>query len=98
MTENKILQFEPFKKAKKWDDEYIEFLGNIEKYFKTKTNPEAMTKRLYFALRYLEGIVNSFWIFNILGINKNDKEFKKGRKYCIGWLEEILKKLKDEEK
>ena len=56
-----------------------------------------MTKRLYFALRYLEGIVNSFWIFNILGINKNDKEFKKGRKYCIGWLEEILKKLKDEE-
>lgn len=39
MIENKILQFEPFKKAKKWDDEYIEFLGNIEKYFKTKTNP-----------------------------------------------------------
>ena len=58
MIENKILQFEPFKQAKKWDDEYIEFLGNIEKYFKTKTNPVEMKKRIYFGLRYLDGIVN----------------------------------------
>ena len=35
---NKILQFEPFKNAKKWDDEYAKFLGNTEKYFGAKTD------------------------------------------------------------
>lgn len=92
---NKILQFEPFKNAKKWDDEYVKFLGNTEKYFGAKTDFEQMTKRLYFAIRYLSGVANSFWVFTKLGINQDNKELQKGKLYCIGWLEEILSSLKN---
>lgn len=92
---NKILQFEPFKNAKKWDDEYAKFLGNTEKYLGAKTDPEQMAKRLYFAMRYLSGVANSFWVFSKLGINLDNSEFEKGKLYCIDWLEEILNKLKN---
>lgn len=92
---NKIIQFEPFKNAKKWDDEYVEFLGSVEKYFGPKINPEQMAKRLYFAMRYLSGVVNSFWVFDKLGININNMEFEKGKLYCINWLEEILERLRN---
>ncbi|MGN1153818.1 MAG: hypothetical protein ACI4S3_07295 [Candidatus Gastranaerophilaceae bacterium] len=92
---SKIIQFEPFKNAKKWDDEYPKFLGNLEMYFGTQTDTEQMTKRLYYAIRYLQGVVNSFWVFDLLGIKEDTKEFEKGKKYCIEWLEEIIKNLKN---
>ena len=96
---NKILQFEPFKNAKKWDDEYAKFLGYTEKYFGAKTDPEQMAKRLYFAMRYLSGVANSFWVLSKLGINQDNKELQKSiqksKLYCIDWLEEILNKLKN---
>ena len=92
---NKILQFEPFKNAKKWDDEYVKFLGNTEKYFGAKTDFEQMAKRLYFAIRYLSGVANYFWVFSKLGINQDSKEFEKGKLYCINWFEEILSRLKN---
>lgn len=65
---NNIVQFEPFKNCKQWDEEYPKFLGNLEKHFGTKTDPQEMMKRLYYALRYLQGNINAFWIFDILGI------------------------------
>ncbi len=92
----KIIHFEPFKNGKKWDDEYPKFLGSIERYFGTKTDVEQMTKRLYYAMRYLQGVVNSFWIFDILQIKENTKEFERGKKYCIEWLEEIIATLKNQ--
>ena len=91
---SKIIQFEPFKNAKKWDDEYPKFLGSIEKHFGTKTDPETMAKRLYFAMRYLDGVVNSFWIFTLLGIKMDAKEIERGKKFCTDWLQDILDKLK----
>ena len=91
---SKIIKFEPFKNAKQWDDEYPKFLGNIEKHFGTKTDPETMTKRLYFAIRYLEGVVNSFWIFTLMGISMDAKEIERGKKFCINWLQDIIDKLK----
>lgn len=92
---NKLIQFEPFKNAKKWDDEYPKFLGNTEKFFGAKTNPEEMAKRLYYALRYLDGVSKSFWIFSLLGIPTNAEELKRGKKYMIEWLEQILKNMKE---
>lgn len=90
----KIIQFEPFKNAKKWDDEYPQFLGNVEKCFGAKIDPESMAKRLYYAMRFLQGVVNSFWLFDILGVDNNLKEVEKGKKYCTKWLEEMLERLK----
>ena len=92
----KIIQFEAFKNSKQWDDEYPKFLGNVERYFGTKTDEEQMAKRLYYAMRYLQGVVNSFWIFDILQIKENTKEFERGKKYCIEWLEEIIATLKNQ--
>lgn len=92
----KIIHFEPFNNAKQWDDEYPKFLGNVERYFGTKTDIEQMTKRLYYAMRYLQGVVNSFWIFDILQIKENTKEFERGKKYCIEWLEDIIATLKNQ--
>lgn len=89
-----VISFEPFKNAKKWDEEYPVFLGNAEKCFGDKVDPEQMAKRLYYALRYLEGVSRSFWIFEMLGSSMNAKEFEKGKKFMIAWLEEILKNLK----
>lgn len=86
---NKVIQFEPFKNAKQWDDEYSKFLGNVEKHFGAKTDPEAMGKRLYYALRYLNGVINSFWIFELAGIEQSQK----GKKFCKDWLLEMAGKL-----
>lgn len=35
-----------------------------------------MAKRLYYAMRYLQGVVNSFWVFDLLGIKEDTKEFE----------------------
>ena len=91
---SKIVQFEPFKHAKEWDDDFPKFLGNVEKCFGAKTDPESMMKRLYYAMRFLSGVINSFWIFDIFGITKDLKEVEKGKKYCTEWLEEMLERLK----
>jgi hypothetical protein len=91
---SKIVQFEPFKHAKEWEEEYPKFLGNIEKHFGTKTDPESMAKRLYYAMRWLDGVFNSFWIFSLMGIDINAKEIEKGKKYCIDWLQDIIDRLK----
>ena len=74
---NKILQFEPFKIAKKWDDEYAKFLGYTEKYFGAKTNPEQMVKRLYFAMRYLSGVeVEQIYLSHCADV---DDDFHRGK-------------------
>lgn len=89
-----IIPFEPFKHAKQWDKNYPKFLGKVEQCFGAKTDPEEMHKRLYYAMRYLDGVSNSFMIFSLLAGNMKSKEMEKGRKYCIDWLEDIIKKLK----
>lgn len=92
-----VVIFEAFKNAKQWEDDYPQFLGKVEQCFGAKTDPESMCKRLYYAVRFLEGVVNSYLIFSILGVNLNDESNKRGRKYLIEWLEEILKNLKEGE-
>lgn len=91
-----VIIFEAFKNAKKWDDEYPQFLGKAEQCFGAKTDPESMVKRLYYALRYLDGVANSQQIFRMLGLDTmlETPEQRKGKEYCIRWLEDILKKIK----
>ena len=82
---SKVIQFEPFKNSKAWDDEYVKFLGNTERFFGSKTDPQLMMKRLYFAMRYLHGVIRSFMIFGLLGIEHS--ELKRGIKFIVDWLE-----------
>lgn len=87
-----VIQFEAIKNGKQWEDEYPKFLGHIEKYFGTKTDPGTMFKRMYYAIRFLEGVVNSFMIFSLMGIPI--EENKRGKQFLIEWLEDIVDKLK----
>ena len=94
MEENNVVIFEAFKNAKQWDEEYPKFLGNAEKTFGAKTDTEEMLKRLYYAVRYLDGVSRSFFIFSMLGIKMKGKDFDRGKDYLIKWLEEIVENLK----
>lgn len=95
-SNSNVIQFEPFKNSKKWDDEYPKFLGNLEKHFGAKTDPESMMQRLYYSLRFLQGNINAFWIFDVLGIqNMKEEELKRGKQFCIDWLQEMLNTLKN---
>ena len=91
MSDN-VIQFEPFKHARDWDKDYPKFLGNAEKCFSAKTDTEQTMKRLYYATRYLQGIANAVFVFNILGIDC--EELKRGKKYIIALLEDLIMRLK----
>lgn len=94
MGNNNVLDFEAFKHSKSWDDEYPKYIGHQEKYFGTSIIPETLYKRLYYAIRYLEGVSNNFWIMAQLGLNMNPIELKKGKQIMIEMLEGIIERLK----
>lgn len=94
MDNNKIVQFEAFKNAKAWDDEYPKYVVYQEKYFGSRIQPDDLYKRLYYAIRYLEGVSNNFWIMAQLGLNMNPIELKKGKQIMIEILEGIIERLK----
>lgn len=89
-----VLNFELFKNQKELDNEYSKFLNHCNKYFGTNVSPEGVFKRLYFATRYLEGTVNGYKIFTMLGLTK--EEYDKGTKLFCDWLEAIIKDLKND--
>ena len=94
MDNNKIVQFETFKHAKAWDDEYPKYVVYQEKYFGSRIQPDDLYKRLYYAIRYLEGVSNNFWIMAQLGLNMNAADLKKGKQHMIEALEGIIERLK----
>lgn len=89
-----VVQFELFKNQKALDKEYPIFLSICEKFFKSKATPEAMLKRLYYTMRYLEGHINGLGILLLL-TNMSMEDQKAGIKHIISWLESLLLDLKD---
>lgn len=88
----KIIDFEQFKGKKELDKGYEKFLSTANKCF-SGYSPDSMLKRLYYTIRYLEGHINGLSILFLLkGITMDEQ--KKGVKYMIDWLEEIIKDLK----
>lgn len=94
LNENgKILNFEQFRGQRELDKDFPKFLGNAEKTFEGKVTPEAMMKRLYYTMRYLEGHINGLSIL-WLCFGTDMAEQKRGVKLIIDWLEDIIENLK----
>lgn len=92
-TDGKILNFEQFRGQRELDKDYPKFLGSAEKIFEGKFTPEAMMKRLYYTLRYLEGHINGLSMLWLLaGVDMEEQ--KRGVKLIIDWLEDIIENLK----
>ena len=92
-TDGKILNFEQFRGQRELDKDYPKFLGYAERIFEGKVTPEAMMKRLYYTLRYLEGHINGLSMLWILaGVDMEEQ--KRGVKLIIDWLEDIIENLK----
>lgn len=92
-TDGKILNFEQFRGQRELDKDYPKFLGNAERIFEGKFTPEAMMKRLYYTLRYLEGHINGLSMLWLLA-GLDMEEQKRGVKLIIDWLEDIIENLK----
>lgn len=92
-NDGKILNFEQFRGQRELDKDYPKFLGNAEKTFEGKVTPEAMMKRLYYTLRYLEGHINGLSILWLcFGVTMDEQQ--RGVKLIIDWLEDIIANLK----
>jgi len=86
-----IINFELFKNQKQLDKEYTAFMNHCNKFFGADVSPEGIFKRLYFATRYLEGTVNGYKVFTIMGLA--DEEYNKGTELFCDWLEQIIKDM-----
>lgn len=92
-NDGKILNFEQFRGQRELDKDYPKFLGYAETIFEGKVTPEAMMKRLYYTLRYLEGHINGLSILWLcFGVTMEEQQ--RGVKLIIDWLEDIIANLK----
>ncbi len=90
----KILNFEQFRGQRELDKDYPKFLEYAERIFEGKLTPEAMMKRLYYTLRYLQGHINGLTIL-WLCLGATMEEQKRGVKLIIDWLEDIIESLRE---
>lgn len=88
-----IIDFEQFKNEKKLEQEYLKFLTYTEKYFKDYSEAEIF-KRMYFIVRYIEGTINAFNMILIARGSDKFEDNKRGIKYLIEFLENIIQDLK----
>lgn len=90
-----IIDFELFKNQKTLDKEYDKYCSHCNKWFNTDVSPTGIFKRLYFAMRYLEGSVRGYNVFKVMCLD--DPEYEKGILLFADWLESIVKDLRGEE-
>jgi len=89
-----IINFELFKDQKNLEKEYDKYCAYCNKYFGTDVTPLGIFKRLYFAMKYLEGSVRGYNVFKMMCLD--DPEYEKGILLFADWLESIVKDLRGE--